>query len=215
MVLVACSTIIVVGGGWWLVRAPAPPPEATLPFAPTASVAPSGTGGGTPTLAPPNPPDTVAPPTSGPTWVVVHVAGSVTSPGVFRLEAGSRVDDAIRSAGGPTGDADLDGLNLASVLTDAERVYVPHAGEIDPATVPSGITPSRIGQPTNGPVGPVDLNTGDVDDFDELPGVGPATAAAIVQDRERNGPFASVDDLDRVPGIGPAKLDALRDLVSV
>ena len=65
------------------------------------------------------------------------------------------------------------------------------------------------------PSGPVDLNTATVADLEQLPGVGPATAAAIVDDRTRNGPFASVDDLDRVTGIGPAKLAALRDLVTV
>ena len=63
--------------------------------------------------------------------------------------------------------------------------------------------------------GPVDLNTATAADLETLPGVGPATAAAIVDDRTRNGPFASVDDLDRVPGIGPAKLAALRDQVTV
>jgi len=65
------------------------------------------------------------------------------------------------------------------------------------------------------PAGPVDVNTASAEQFETLPGVGPATARAIVDDRQRNGPFASVDELERVPGIGPAKLAALRELVTV
>ena len=65
------------------------------------------------------------------------------------------------------------------------------------------------------PAGPIDLNHATVDELDVLPGIGPATAAAIVDHREQNGPFATVDDLEDVRGIGPAKLEAIRDLVTV
>jgi competence protein ComEA len=140
--------------------------------------------------------------------VVVHVAGAVLTPGVYELDAGARVDDAVRTAGGPRSDAELDGLNLAAVVVDGQRVYVPVLGEIDLATVAEGTAAEAA-------VGPVDLNSATVEQLDALPGVGPATASAIVDDRERNGPFATVDDLDRVPGIGPAKLGAIRDLVTV
>jgi competence protein ComEA len=63
--------------------------------------------------------------------------------------------------------------------------------------------------------GPIDLNEASAEQLERLPGIGPATAMAIIDDRERHGPFASVDDLERVPGIGPAKLAAIADLVSV
>ncbi|MFZ8999364.1 MAG: helix-hairpin-helix domain-containing protein [Ilumatobacteraceae bacterium] len=154
-----------------------------------------------------------APPAStGPMAVVVHVAGSVARPGVYRLESTARVIDVIDVAGGPVGSADLDGLNLASPIVDGQRVYVPEIGEVAPRLVPSG----GSGGPKEGSAAtPLDLNRATVDQLDALPGIGPSTAAAIVGDRDANGPFASVDDLERVPGIGPAKLAALRDLVVV
>jgi competence protein ComEA len=126
------------------------------------------------------------------------------------------VHEAIERAGGSTADADLDALNLAQTLADGQRLYVPRIGEIDPAEIP---VLSPVGTAaevtTNTPLGPVDVNRATAAELETLPGVGPATAAAIVDDRERNGPFATIDELDRVPGIGPSKLDALRDLVIV
>jgi competence protein ComEA len=132
----------------------------------------------------------------------------VVTPGVYELGAGSRVRDAVAAAGGPTPLADANALNLAAIVADASRVYVPVVGESVP---PVEALPATV---DDQPTGPVDVNRATVDELDELPGVGPATAAAIVTERERNGPFASVDDLDRVPGIGPAKLEGLRDLVT-
>ncbi|MFP5488934.1 MAG: helix-hairpin-helix domain-containing protein [Acidimicrobiia bacterium] len=201
LVLAAVSVLVVVGGLAWLVRSEPPPVEASLPLAAGISTSSSTTS------------TSVAP---GPTTVagraVVHVAGAVRAPGVYQLDGTARVDDAVRAAGGPVGDADLDGLNLAARLVDGQRIYVPVRGEVDPASVSDGV-PTAAG--TDAPVGPVDLNTATAAELEALPGVGPATAASIVDDRERNGPFALVDDLDRVAGIGPAKLAALRDLVTV
>lgn len=201
MVAAACCTLIVSVGAFWLVRSPAAPAEAQLPVA-SSTVA---TGA---TLPPP-----VGQPTADAVErFVVHVAGAVRSPGVYELDPGERVHDAVAAAGGAVADADLAGLNLAAPLVDGSRVYVPVAGEVEPANVPTGLPAEGVGGIATGPI---DLNQASVEQFQQLPGVGPATAAAIVDDRQRNGPFASVDDLDRVPGIGPAKLAALRDLVSL
>jgi competence protein ComEA len=206
LVVAAVSVAVVSAGLLWLVRSEPPPVEASLPMV-SASV---------PAATLPDPATTVAgpgDPVSGAAGVVVHVAGAVRRTGVYELDVGARVDDAVHAAGGPVGDADLDGLNLAAPLVDGQRVYVPLAGEVDPAAVPSG-DPAGAADGA-APTGPVDLNTATVEQLESLPGVGPATAAAIVDDRARNGPYASVDDLDRVAGIGPAKLAALRDLVTV
>lgn len=161
------------------------------------------------TALPPLEPDLlVATPEPAPSTIVVHVAGAVRRPGLVELPAGARVADAVAGGGGPTADADLDRVNLATVLEDADHVAVPRFGEEPPAvSAPAGTDAAAAG--------PLDLNRADVAALETLPGVGPATAAAIVAHREEHGPFASVTALDEVPGIGPAKLDRLRDLVTV
>jgi competence protein ComEA len=138
---------------------------------------------------------------------MVDVAGAVRHGGVFRLPSDARIVDAIEAAGGVATGANPDAVNLAAHVVDGERIYVPILGEVVPAVAD---TPTATTTP-----GPVDLNAATVGELDHLPGVGPATAAAIVAHREQFGPFASVDDLASVHGIGPAKLDALRGLVTV
>ena len=146
--------------------------------------------------------------------VTVHVAGSVRTPGVYELESDARVHEAIDQAGGITGDADVDTLNLAAPLADGSRIYVPAVGEDVSATTLIDV-PFVTGAVDAGPVGPIDVNQATAAELDGLPGVGPATSTAIVTERQRNGPFLSVDDLERVPGIGPAKLASIRELVTV
>jgi competence protein ComEA len=147
--------------------------------------------------------------------IVVHAAGAVRTPGVYRLPAGSRVVDLVDLAGGAADDIDLDRVNLASTLTDGERVFLPHLGASAPVAVgPDGGAGSG-GTGAAGSTGPVDLNHATAAQLDALPGVGPTTAAAIVAYRQQKGPFRSVDDLLSVRGIGASKLDAIRDLVTV
>ncbi len=218
--LALVATVLLVGvGGYWLLQAPPPPVEASLPFAATTTTAGPDLGVGEAPAA-----DHVAAtgvPTAAPAPVVVHVAGAVAAPGVYQLPPGSRAVNAIDAAGGPAPDAALDGLNLAAPVVDGQRVYVPVIGELDPATVYNGPTAADSGglegaSPTDGAAQPpVDLNRAMSAELETLPGVGPATAAAIIDDRQRNGPFATVDDLDRVSGIGPSTLARLRDLVTV
>lgn len=206
----AVCVLVVVLGVAWLVRAPAPSTEAGLPFTGPAASAPPAS-----TLAPPPVvPVTTRPDADSPLFV--HVAGSVRTPGVYELAGGARVHTAIEAAGGPTAEADLDGLNLAATVGDGQRVYVPVTGEIDPASVPPGGNGpgDEAVEHVPGAAGLIDLNSASVEQLQTLPGIGPATAAAVVDDRERHGPFASVADLERVPGIGPAKLAAVADLVT-
>jgi competence protein ComEA len=150
----------------------------------------------------------------------VHVAGAVTRPGVVTLPSGSRVVDAVGAAGGMVAGADPDRVNLAAPLADGQRVVVPVIGQPAPAEV-AVAAPAAPGTGSAGGTAPaaggapVDLNTATESDLDALPGIGPATAAAIVAHRSERGPFGSVEDLLDVRGIGDAKLEALRDLVVV
>ncbi|WP_291886422.1 ComEA family DNA-binding protein [Cellulomonas sp.] len=143
---------------------------------------------------------------AGAPQVVVHVVGAVGAPGIVRLPAGSRVVDALASAGGATPDADLAALNLARVLVDGEQVVVPRPGE---ASTSTGLPP-----PSTGGSGLVDLNTADAVALDALPGIGPVLAQRIVEHRDERR-FASVDELGDVAGIGPTLLERLRPLVRV
>lgn len=194
ILLGGAAAIVAVLVALWLTKPPAPPPEVSLPFASTtASLAPASAD----TLT-----DEV---------LVVHVAGAVTAPGVYELPSGSRVVDAIESAGGLASDADGTRINLASPVTDGERIYVPRVGETEPpVAVGAG---GAAGDASPG--APLDLNEADEAALDALPGIGPTTASAIVEHRARIGRFTSVEQLLDVRGIGEAKLEQLRPLVTV
>lgn len=206
LVTSSVAVVVVCVGAWFLVRVPPPPSEAKLPVASSPS---AGASAPEVTLAVP----TMAPPSEDPdesARIVVHVAGSVERPGVYELPPGSRVDDALHRAGGATGSADPGLINLAAPVVDGHRIYVPAIGEEVPLPPPA--PENTDGDPAA--AGPVDVNRATAEQLETLPGVGPATAAAIVTERERNGPFVSFDDLERVPGIGPAKLAGLVGLVA-
>lgn len=183
----AAGVVGVVLVGWLLLRDPPAPVEASLPVADVPAVTS----------------------TTSPAEVVAHAAGAVHRPGLYRLRKGSRIDDLLRAAGGALGDADLDRVNLAAPVADGVRVHVPRRGEPGMADDGAG------GGAASAPAGPLDLNTATAVQLDALPGVGPATAEAIIAERGRRGRFRTVDDLLDVRGIGAAKLDALRDLVTV
>jgi competence protein ComEA len=138
--------------------------------------------------------------------LVVHVVGAVRSPGLYRLDEGSRVDDAIQEAGGPRRKAALELVNLAAPVADGQQVVVPiraAAGEV------------AVGSSATTPGGKVHLNSATLEDLDTLPGVGPITAQKILDYRAARGAFQSVDELDAVPGIGPARLAELKPLVDL
>ena len=141
--------------------------------------------------------------TSEPNAIVVHVDGAVASPGVYELAIASpRVRDAVDAAGGLAQGADTSSMNLALPLGDGQKVHVPFEGEA--AGSVSSSMPSLV-----------NINSATAEELDSLPGVGPSTAAAIVEDRDANGPFSSVEDLMRVSGIGVKKFAKLRDHICV
>jgi competence protein ComEA len=209
----AVAVVVALAVGWWLTRPPAPPIEQSLPVETTGSVAPAGSGAPTPSAP-------SAPSSTEPSVLVVHAAGAVAHPGVYRVPSGSRVTDVIDAAGGLAPDADPDRVNLAQPVADGERVYVLHRGEAAVPEAPGGgAGPPATSVPGGGdgtaPPAIVDLNTATADQLDTLPGVGPATAAAIIAYRSEHGPFTSVDQLLDVRVIGDAKLAEIRDLVTV
>ncbi|KQS22430.1 ComEA family DNA-binding protein [Frigoribacterium sp. Leaf186] len=160
-------------------------------------------------------------PPGGASVVFVHVHGQVASPGLFELPEGSRVVDVVAAAGGFTAEADQAAVNLARPLVDGEQLRVPAVGEVVDGSPAGGGPGAGAGGGGGGAAGGagvdgvVDLNLADDAALQTLPGVGPATAAAILAWRDENGRFRSVDDLLGVPGIGPKTLEKLRDQVRV
>ncbi|MGW9113561.1 helix-hairpin-helix domain-containing protein [Microbacterium sp. NPDC055683] len=138
----------------------------------------------------------------------VHVQGAVREPGLYVLDAGARVVDAVSAAGGFADDADESGVNLARPVADGEQLAVPAEGE-----APASGVPDAPGDPAA--PGLVNLNSADAAALEELPRIGPAIAGRIIAWREENGPFAAVEDLLAVSGIGDAMLESLRPLVTV
>jgi len=133
--------------------------------------------------------------------VVVDVTGAIARPGVYRLPAGARVADAVERAGGPTGDAMLEAINLAARLADGQQVVVPRKGTAAGAVAGAGGASEE---------GPISLGTATAEQLDTIDGIGPVTAQKIVEYREQQGGLASVDQLDQVNGIGPATMESLR-----
>ncbi len=136
--------------------------------------------------------------------VVVDVTGAVRKPGVYRLPAGSRVNDAVKRAGGETGKAALDSINLAARLADGQQVVVPE----DSPGGGGGTAPAGAGETEDGPIS---LSTATAAELDTIDGIGPVTAEDIIKFREEHGGLSSVDQLDQISGIGPATMEALRE----
>jgi competence protein ComEA len=169
-----------------------------------------------PAEAPLPPPAVVAAGTASPSaspsagTVTVDVQGLVRRPGVVRLPPGSRVIDALQAAGGAVPGAATASLNLARVLADGEQVVVAAPGAA-PTPAP-GAVPTAGASPTSAMV---DLNTADLGQLDELPGVGPVLAQRILDWRTEHGRFTSVDELREVDGIGDRRFADLKNRVRV
>ncbi len=140
--------------------------------------------------------------------MVVHVSGQVAAPGVYELPEGSRVQDAVAAAGGPSEGSDVNALNLAAVVVDGQKISVPKPGE-------AMVDPSAVGDPAAGiPGAKVNLNLATPAQLEELPGVGPVLAERIVAHRTKSR-FTSPRQLMEVSGFGPKKFEALKDQITV
>ena len=196
---VAVVAVLVAAGlaltAWWVVR----DDGAAVPVEPMAA----------PGLASPGPSVPAPTASASPSGeVVVDVAGKVRRPGIVVLDPGARVVDALEAAGGARAGVDLAGLNLARLLVDGEQIVVG-------VPAPPGPAASAAGTPAGDPGALVNLNTAGNAELEELPGVGPVTAQAIVDWRAANGGFRSVDQLLDVDGIGEKTLEDLAPLVTV
>lgn len=132
--------------------------------------------------------------------LVVDVTGAVRQPGVYRMPAGSRVNDAVTRAGGPEPRAELEAVNLAARLADGQQVVIPER-------LPGG---GAVGTTAATEEGPISLGTATVEQLEEIEGIGPVTAGDIIKFRDEHGGLSSIEQLDQVPGIGPATMEALR-----
>ena len=137
-----------------------------------------------------------------------HIVGAVRRPGLYELAEGSRIDEAIRKAGGPKPKAALELVNLAAPVADGQQIVVPARGDITAARAAADPAQSL-------PTAKVHLNTATLEQLDSLPGVGPVTAQRILDYRTEHGAFQSVEELDAVSGIGPARLEQLKPLVQL
>lgn len=153
-----------------------------------------------------------------PQQAYVHVDGAVASPGVYCVQGTSpRVNDAVQLAGGLTAEADTASLNLAAPLADGQKVHVPLVGEspLEAEAADGDASESSTGQAMGSEPSTVNINTANEEELQRLPGVGEATAVAIVRDREQNGSFSSPDDIMRVSGIGEKKFEKMREMICV
>jgi competence protein ComEA len=207
-VLALVLAVAVLLGGWAWLRASGEAPSAAAAPVVTATGRASASSGAPGAAAPTGSPELLTSPSPTPASdeaeVVVHVAGRVRRPGIVVLPTGSRVVDAVRHAGGfaPGVGPRSAALNLARVLVDGEQIVVGGAGQ----SAPGG--PAPAAGPTAGATTEpmVSLNTADQPALESLPGVGPVTAAAILQWRSEHGPFTAVGQLLEVSGIGEATL---------
>jgi competence protein ComEA len=151
---------------------------------------------------------TLAVDAEGGTDVVIDVAGAVADPGVYRLPAGSRVNDAIQRAGGAIARAEIESINLAARLTDGQQIIVPER-----AASPAGVSPASTAAGSavaTDSTAPISVGTASLEQLDTIEGIGPVTAQKILDYRDEHGGVSSIDQLDEIDGIGPATMEALR-----
>jgi len=154
-------------------------------------------------------------PEGEPALIKIHVCGEVNIPGVYEVGEGSRIIELIEKAGGATGAASVDALNLAQEVFDGQKIYVPSRDEL----VSGGLQSSDAAEGgTSGEDGytlKININTAASGQLESLPGIGPVTAEKIIRHREKYGHFSKKEDLMDVSGIGPKKFEQVKDLIDV
>ena len=154
--------------------------------------------------------------------IIVHITGAVKKNGIVKLKDGARIYDAIEMAGGSTDDADLSKINLAYVLEDGQKVYIPKIGEINQENAEEEYITFEYENNKNiiqdynkGGNEKVNINTANQTELETLPGIGTATAEKIIDYRNKNGKFSSIEDIQNVKGIGNAKYENIKESICV
>ena len=158
--------------------------------------------------------------TAQPARLSVHVVGEVANPGLYEVDAGSRVQAAIDAAGGFTNDANQGSVNLAREIVDGEQIVIASknvsaAGTSGAGSVGTASSGTSASGASGASGGLVNINTADIAGLSTLSGIGEATAKKIIADREKNGPFKTTKDITRVSGIGDKKYEAIKDSITV
>lgn len=141
--------------------------------------------------------------------IIIHIAGEVENEGIIELPPNSRIYDAVEAAGGLTAEANLSQINLANMLKDGQKIYIPNEEETDE------YIDEATGKNEYKEVGKIDINTATQTELETLSGIGPSTALKIVNYRKENGEFSNIEDLKNVPGIGEAKFNNIKDSITV
>lgn len=150
-----------------------------------------------------------------PAEISVYICGNVKSPGVVKVKEGTRLAEAIAMVGGASEEADLNSVNLAYRLADEDMVYIPKKGEELKSTGKNIPGVNTVKSVTVNGSGKININTAGESELDTLEGVGPATAKAIIQYRNQNGPFKSIEEIKNVKGIGDSKFNSMKDSITV
>ncbi|MDR4948657.1 helix-hairpin-helix domain-containing protein [Neobacillus cucumis] len=153
--------------------------------------------------------------TAQPEKIMVDVKGQVKNPGVYQSSTDERVMDVIGRAGGLTDQADQTQVNLAEHVVDEMVIYIPAKGEEGGAIIATSGPSSNASGGTGQNQGKIDLNKADEQELQNLPGIGPAKAAAIIEYRNTSGPFKAIEDLKNITGIGDKTFEKLKDLIVV
>ena len=148
-----------------------------------------------------------------PKEIVVHIAGAIKTEGVILLQEGSRINDAIEKAGGITEEADMTQVNLATIVEDGMKIYIPKKGENN-ENMEEETTLKKETSETKATT-KININKANQTELETLPGIGTATATKIIDYREEKGKFKTIENIKDVSGIGEAKYNSIKDLITV
>lgn len=149
-------------------------------------------------------------------YIVLHITREVINPGIIKIEEGQRVADAIEAAGGVTPNANVNKINLAYILKDGQKLYVPSIyDEEEKEFITENIGKNILDESIENNNIKININTATESQLENLSGIGPSTAMKIVNYRKENGLFKSIDEIKNVPGIGESKFNAIKDNICV